>query len=139
MQVKDAMNSGPDAATTGTTLLELARRMRDEGIGSIPVGENDRLVGMITDRDIVVRCIANQQDVATVTAGEMMSENVSWCYEDVDLSEAAHMMEERRIRRLPVINRDKRLVGMLSIGDITKASTELAGEALRDVSRVGDR
>ena len=138
MQVKDAMTASPDAAATNTTLLEFAQRMRDEDIGSIPVGENDRLVGMVTDRDIVVRCVANQQDVATMTASEIMSKNVSWCFDDVDLSEAAHLMEERRIRRLPVINRDKRLVGMLSIGDISRASTELAGEALRDVSCVGD-
>ncbi len=109
MQVKEAMTASPDAAATDTTLLELAQRMRDEDIGSIPVGENDRLVGMVTDRDIVVRCVANQQDVATMTASEIMSKNVSWCFDDVDLSEAAHMMEERRIRRLPVINRDKRL------------------------------
>ncbi|MEX0607779.1 MAG: CBS domain-containing protein [Halofilum sp. (in: g-proteobacteria)] len=138
MEVKEAMTVSPDAAATGTTLLELAQRMRDEDIGSIPVGENDRLVGMVTDRDIVVRCVANQQDVASMTAGEIMTKNVSWCFDDIDLSEAAHMMEERRIRRLPVINRDKRLVGMLSVGDISRASTELAGEALREVSRVGD-
>ncbi len=138
MLVKEAMSASPDAAATGTTLLELSQRMRDEDIGSIPVGENDRLVGMVTDRDIVVRCVANQQDVTAMTAGEIMSKNVSWCFEDADISEAAHMMEERRIRRLPVINRDKRLVGMLSVGDISRASTELAGEALRDVSRVGD-
>lgn len=138
MLVKEAMNAGPDAAATGTTLLEISQRMRDEDVGSIPVGENDRLVGMVTDRDVVVRCVANQQDTATMTAGDIMSKNISWCFDDIDISEAAHLMEERRIRRLPVINHEKRLVGMISVGDISRASTELAGEALREVSRVGD-
>lgn len=138
MKVSEAMTAGPVAAAAGMPATEVARRMRDENIGSIPVGQDERLAGMVTDRDIVVRCVAEQRDPAAVTAGDIMSSDPVWCYDDAELNEAARLMEERRVRRVPVINRENRLVGMLSVGDITRASTELAGEALRELSAVGD-
>ena len=137
MKVKQAMQGGPDWTDPRTSLLEIAQRMRDEDIGAIPVVDGDELVGMVTDRDIVVRGVA-RRTVADLTAGDVMTTGAVQCNEDDDLQDAANLMCEQRVRRIPVMDNQRHLVGMLSVGDITGASCELAGETLRRLSAAGD-
>jgi CBS domain-containing protein len=104
--------------------------------GAIPVGENDRLVGMITDRDIAVRAVAAGKGPDTPVR-EVMTQDVKYCFDDEDLNHVAKNMAEQRVRRLPVVNRDKRLVGILSVGDIALKQKKAATEALSGVSQHG--
>lgn len=135
MKVKDLMHVGVAWFGPETPLTEVAQTMRDEDVGCVPIGENDRLVGMVTDRDIACRAVAGGNDCAKMTAGEVMSKPIIYCYEDEDVDDAVHVMEQHGVRRLPVISREKRMVGMLSLGDISsRAGRELAGEAIQATS-----
>jgi CBS domain-containing protein len=135
MKVKDAMHTGVTWFEPATPLAEVARAMRDQDNGSVPIGENDRLVGMVTDRDIICRGLAQNGDCLKMTARDVMTKPIIYCYEDEEVGDAVHVMEKHRVRRLPVINRDKRMVGMLSLGDISMgAGRELAGEAIKATS-----
>ena len=120
---------GPDF-----TVPEIARRMRSEDIGSLPVAHNDRLIGMVTDRDIVLRAVADGGDIERVTAKQVMSAEVLYCFEDESVAAVLKNMGDNQIRRLPVLDRDKRLVGVVSLGDLSRAATQKAGGALRDIS-----
>jgi CBS domain-containing protein len=118
-----------------TRVGELARMMRDQDIGSIPIGENDRLVGMVTDRDIVCKGLADGKDMESLTARDVMSGPIIYCRAEEEIDDAVRIMEEHEIRRLPVINEDKRMVGMLSMGDIADcASRDLTAEVTRAVA-----
>src|SRR5262245_33173787 len=119
MKVKDVMHRGVTWVEPGTSIKDVARMMRDDDIGSVPVGENDRLVGIVTDRDIICRGIADGADIATLTAGDVMSKPIIYCRAEDDLEQAVRIMEKNKIRRLPVIDNDKRLTGMLALGDIS--------------------
>jgi CBS domain-containing protein len=135
MKVKDAMHPGVTWADPETRVTELARKMRDEDIGAIPIGENDRLVGMVTDRDIAIRGLADGRDIETLTAREVMSSPIIYCRTEQDLDDAAHIMEAEQVRRLPVIDENKRMVGMLSLGDVASmAKHELSGEVAEAVA-----
>jgi CBS domain-containing protein len=135
MKVKDVMHRGVAWVGPETSVKELARRMRDEDIGSIPIGQNDRLVGMVTDRDIVCRGLAGSGDCTDLTAGDVMSKPIVYCRADEDVEDALRIMERNKVRRLPVIDENKRLCGMLSIGDISeKAGRDLTGEVMRSVA-----
>ncbi|MGH9893019.1 MAG: CBS domain-containing protein, partial [bacterium] len=104
----------------------------------VPVGENDRLLGMVTDRDIVLRAVAEGASMDSYTARQVMSPNVLYCFDDQSPEEVLRNMMENQVRRLPVLNRDKRLVGMVSLGDLAQHTpAALAGEALRGISRAG--
>jgi len=135
MKVSEAMHPGAHWVEPGTPVFEVAKLMRDQDIGSVPVGENDRLVGMVTDRDIVCRGIAEGRDCSTMTAGNVMSQGIIYCRDSEELDDALRIMEQHKIRRLPVINDDKRMVGILSLGDISQtAPRQLSGEILQSVS-----
>jgi CBS domain-containing protein len=136
MQLSDIMTANPVVLGPDTVLREAAQKMRELDSGVMPVGENDRLVGMITDRDITVRAIADGKDPNTTPVREVMSAEVIYCFADDDVEVAARKMEEHQIRRLIVLNRDKRLVGIASLGDLAiHAPTErLAGEVTEAVS-----
>jgi CBS domain-containing protein len=136
MQIKDIMTPNPECIEPGATLQQAARRMRELDVGPLPVCDNDRLAGMITDRDITVRAVAEGKDPTTTAVREAMSEDIIFCFEDQDLEEAASLMEEKQIRRLAVLNRDKRLVGILSLGDLAVECGDRAkaGEILQEVS-----
>jgi CBS domain-containing protein len=136
MKVKDAMHKGVDWVSPETPVTELAKLMREHDIGAIPVGENDRLVGMVTDRDIVCKGLAQDGfDARRATAREVMTPGIHCCREDDDLAEAVRHMEELQLRRLPVINKSKRMVGMLSLGDVSHAAPgNLVSEVARSVS-----
>jgi CBS domain-containing protein len=135
MKVKDVMHRGVEWVDPMTPIAEIARKMRDEDIGAIPIGENDRLVGMVTDRDIVCRGIAGGKECGELTARDVMSKPIVYARCDEDVEDALHIMEKNQIRRLPVIDENKRLAGMLSIGDVSeRAGRTLAGEVICSVS-----
>src|SRR5262249_15002736 len=119
MKVKDAMHKGVDWVNPDTPVTELAKLMREHDIGAIPIGENDRLIGMVTDRDIVCKGLAQDNfDAQRAMARDVMTPGIHCCRDDDDLAKAVQHMEALRVRRLPVINKSKRMVGMLSLGDI---------------------
>ena len=110
--------------------------MREHDIGSIPIGENDRLIGMVTDRDIVCKGLAsNNFDARRATARDVMTEGIHCCREDDDLAKAMHHMEKLQLRRLPVINKSKRMVGIISLGDLSQsASGDMLTECVKSVA-----
>jgi CBS domain-containing protein len=136
MKVKDVMHRGVDWVSPETPVAELAKLMRDHDVGSIPIGENDRLVGMVTDRDIVCKGLAQDNfDAHRATARDVMTSKIHCCREDEDLTKAVRHMEELKVRRLPVINKNKRMIGMLSIGDVGHAAPlELLSACIKSVS-----
>lgn len=135
MKVRDAMHKGVQWVDPETKVSKLAKTMREHDIGALPVGENDRLIGMVTDRDIVCRGFSNGSHADALTARDVMSEGIVFCRDDEELDDAMHIMEQKQIRRLPVINDKKRMVGMLSLGDVSHSSArELSGEVLQAVS-----
>ena len=135
MKVKDAMHKGVEWVAPTTTVLDLAKMMQKHDIGAIPIGENDKLIGMVTDRDIVCRGLTNGKDISKVTAREIMTPAIIWCHADEDLDDATRIMENKKVRRLPVIDKNKRMVGMLSLGDVSHAGkSKISGEVLQAVS-----
>lgn len=104
---------GPDA-----TLEECARKMRDADIGAIPVCDGDKVRGIVTDRDIAVRAVAEGEDPKTSRVSDVMTEKVSWCFEDQDVEDAARLMRDRQVRRIVVIDRKKKLCGIVALGDL---------------------
>jgi CBS domain-containing protein len=136
MKVKDAMHKGVDWVSPDTPITEIAKLMREHDIGSIPIGENDRLIGMVTDRDIVCKGLAqNGFDASGATARDVMTPGVHCCREDDDLAKAVRHMETLKVRRLPVINKSKRMVGILSLGDVGRSAPgDLLSECVKSVS-----
>lgn len=132
MTIQEIMTGAADIIGPKTNMRDAAKRLRDDDVGALPVGENDRLVGVITDRDIAVRGVAGDKDPDKSEVGEIMSEGIYYCFEDEDPQRAAEIMAERQVRRLPVLNRDKRLTGMISLSDLVQAG--LADKALPGVS-----
>ena len=129
------MHNGVTWVDPGTPIEQLARLVREHDIGAIPIGENDRLVGMVTDRDIVCRCIAAGLDPKTTTARDVMTEGIIFCIDNQELEDAARIMEMKKVRRLPVINGKKRMAGMLSLGDVYHAGPRyISGEAMNTIS-----
>ena len=123
MQVKEVMHKGAEWRNVDTPLAEIAELMANKDIGAVPIGENDRLVGMITDRDITCRAVARGLDCREARARDILSEDIVYCNENQDLAEVIDLMENKQIRRVAVINEDKRLVGMVSMGDLTHAAS----------------
>jgi len=136
MKVKDAMHKGVEWVGPDTPVTELAKLMLKHDIGAIPIGENDRLIGMVTDRDIVCKGLAEDGfDAQRATARDVMSEGIHCCREDDDLAKAVRHLEMLQVRRLPVINKSRRMVGILSLGDVSNsASVDLLSECVRSVS-----
>lgn len=134
MLVKEVMTSKMRSVTPDLSVQECARMMRDLEIGSLPVSKDGQLIGMITDRDICCRAVADGRDLAKTKAAEIMSKDVSWCFDDQDCADAAHLMEDKHIRRLTVLNREKAPVGLLSVDDLARCSHDLAGEVLEAAS-----
>lgn len=120
MKIQDAMTRDVQIANPNMPVRQAARMMAEIDAGALPVGENDRLVGMITDRDIAVRAVAEGKGPETVVR-EIMSPDICYCFDDQEIDEVAANMADVKVRRLPVVNRDKRLVGIVSLGDIALA------------------
>jgi CBS domain-containing protein len=136
MQIKEIMTTGVEVVRPDETLQEAARKMKSVDVGPLPVCDGERLVGMITDRDIIVRATAEGRDPKTTPVKDAMTPGVVYVYEDQDIEEAASLMKERQIRRLVVLDRNKRLVGILSLGDIAEDVDDdlLSGDVLEGVS-----
>ena len=136
MKVKDVMHKGVDWVAPDTPVTELAKLMKAHDIGCIPVGEDDKLVGMVTDRDIVCKGLAAKNfDASRAMARDVMTTGIHCCREDDDLAKAVHHMEQLHIRRLPVINKSKRMVGILSLGDVShSAPSALITECVKSVA-----
>lgn len=135
MKVKTAMHRGVEWCDPETPVCEIAKIMLDHDIGAVPIGEDDKLVGMVTDRDIVCKAVAKGSDLAKTTARDVMTPGIIYCRETEDVAEAVHRMEIKGVRRMPVINKNKRMVGMLSLGDVShSAPLEMSGEVTKALS-----
>ena len=137
MRVSEVMTRGVRVANPDQTISEAARLMAEIDAGALPVGEDDRLVGMITDRDIAVRAVARDMPASTKVR-EIMSEEVLYCFDDQDIEEVAQNMSDVKVRRLPVVDRDKRLVGIVSLADVSKSeNAAAAGQTVAEISAPG--
>jgi CBS domain-containing protein len=134
MLVKEVMTPKAEWVDPETTLLEAAKRMRDKDIGSLLVGEHDKIIGIVTDRDIARRGIAHNLNAANTPVRKVMSERIFWCFDDQGIENAAHLMENRKVHRLAVMNREKRMVGFLSVDDLAHRAPALSGEVLDQVT-----
>jgi len=134
MKVREIMTSNVECVAPGTGVRELASKMKTLDVGFIPVCENDRLSGTVTDRDIVIRAIAEGKDIDSCPARDIMTQNVFWCFEEQDVKDVAKLMREKDVRRMLILNADKRLVGVVSIGDISKVEETESGKTLKDIS-----
>jgi CBS domain-containing protein len=138
MKISEAMTRDVSIASPDDTLQQAASKMAELDAGVLPVGANDRLVGMLTDRDITVRAVAQGKGPQTPVR-DVMSEDVKYCFEDEELAAVTANMGDIQVRRLPVLSRDKRLVGIVSLGDIvnTGRNARQAGQALAGISQPG--
>lgn len=134
-KVSDIMHRGAKVVSPDSKVTEAARLMREGDFGAIPVCENDRLVGMITDRDICCRAVAEEMNLADAKVSEVMTDEVLTCYEDSDISELEQLMSDRQIRRVPVLNSEKRLVGIVSLANLARSAEDEAEEILEEVSQ----
>ncbi|MEA1652207.1 CBS domain-containing protein [Nitrospirillum sp. BR 11164] len=134
MRIQEIMSTNVKLATPDQKLRDAARLMSECDIGAIPVGQGDRLVGMVTDRDITIRGVAEGRG-PDATVGEVMTPQVCYCYEDEDVEQVCHNMVNVQMRRLPVLNREKRLVGIVALGDLAVRASATAGRALSGISQ----
>jgi len=137
MQISEIMSRDVAIAAPGDSVQKVAQKMAEIDAGIIPVGEKDRLVGMISDRDIVLRAVAKGKAPGKCTARDVMSPDIKYCYEDEKLEDAARNMATLQVKRLPVLNRDKRLMGIISLGDLAcePEADEHSKEALQGISQ----
>jgi CBS domain-containing protein len=134
MKVREIMTTDVECVAPDTGIRDLANKMKTLDVGFIPVCENDRLVGTLTDRDIVIRGIAVGKDIDSTAAQDIMTKEVHWCYEADDVKDVAKIMREKEVRRVLILDQDKRLVGVVSIGDISKVEEHESGKTLKDIS-----
>lgn len=135
MKVSEAMHEGVEWCAPDTAIRDIAVLMREKDVGAVPIGENDRLIGMVTDRDIVTRGVARGYDLEKLIARDVMTEGIIYCRADEEVDNVIHFMEEKKIRRLPVISREKRMVGILSLGDLSHAAgSDRSGQLIQAVS-----
>ncbi|MBK6595340.1 MAG: CBS domain-containing protein [Burkholderiales bacterium] len=135
-KLKDLMSRDVKVVSPDMSIQDAAKQMREGDFGMLPVGENDRMIGTITDRDIAMRAVAEGKDSSTKVR-DVMSEGIAWVFEDETVEDAAKMMSQRQVRRLPVVDRNKRLVGIVALGDFAVESSEIrpAAEALSEISK----
>jgi CBS domain-containing protein len=137
MRVSEAMTREVRVANPDQSIREVAKIMAEIDAGAMPVGDNDRLVGMITDRDIAIRAVGEGKGPDTPVREVMSTEQVLYCYEDEDLDHVAKNMSEQQVRRLPVVSRDKRLVGIVSLGNLAQKEGRSANKAVKGVTKPG--
>jgi len=137
MRVSEAMTREVRVATPGQSIRDVAKIMAEIDAGAMPVGENDKLVGMVTDRDIAIRGVALGKGPETPVREVMSTEQVLYCYEDDELDKVAKNMGDEKVRRLPVVNKDKRLVGIVSIGNIAQREAKAVNKAVKGVTKPG--
>jgi CBS domain-containing protein len=137
MQVNEIMTHNPEVVRSDALLHEVAEKMRTLDIGVLPVCDGERLIGLLTDRDITVRATAAGCDPTMIQVCDVMTTNLVYCFDDQEVVEAAKLMEAQQVRRLPVLNRQQRLVGIVSLEDLAVAADpKLAGDTLKEVSKL---
>lgn len=135
MKIRELMHEGIEVMPPDTPVAKLAQRMREKDIGAIPIGTKDELQGMVTDRDITVRAVANGKDMGKLTAADVMTKGAVCCRDDEKVRDVLRTMEEKRIRRIPVVDDKQHLIGIISIGDISQALPgRLTAEVMKAVS-----
>ena len=136
MKLNEIMTREVECTRPDASLQDAAKRMRELNVGTLPVFDHDKLVGVVTDRDITVRAVADGQDPKTHQVREAMTTGVHCCFDDQDVTEAVRLMEEKQIRRLVVLNRDRKLAGIVSLGDLALCTgdEQMLGEALEAIS-----
>ena len=141
MQLKEVMTRDVDVIRPESTLVEAARKMKNLDVGPIPVCDDNEILGMITDRDITTRAVAEGRDPGRTQVREVMTPDVLYCFEDQDVSEAARLMQQRQVRRILVLNRNREVAGIVSLGDIAveTGDSKLAAKTLEQVSADSDR
>ncbi len=138
MLVREAMSKNVDVIHRDKTVREAARMMKEGDYGSIPVQADDKLRGMVTDRDIVIRVVSEGKNPEEVTVAEVMTEGIDYCYEDENLEEVGERMAQSRHRRFPVLNREKRLVGIISLGDLAigeRKTESITQDAYKEIAQ----
>lgn len=136
MKIMEIMSKNVDRVAPEMSIADAAKKMRDDDVGSVLVADDDKLLGMLTDRDIVVRVIGKGTDIANASVRDAMTDKVLYVYDDEEATNVARNMADVQVRRMPVVNRDKMLVGVVSLGDIageTPAAT--AGETLEKITQ----
>ncbi|MBA3909603.1 MAG: CBS domain-containing protein [Rhodobacter sp.] len=135
MEIEKVMHTPAEWVEADTPVAEAARRMQAADIGALPVGKDDRLIGMVTDRDLALKVLGEGRDPAKTTVEQVMTPGIIWCRTTQTVEDAVYLMEQKKIRRLPVIDDKKRLVGMLSLGDVADALPQrLVGELINAVA-----
>ncbi len=135
MKIVDIMTSGVELTSPDSSVHEAARKMADLDVGSLPVGDNDKLIGMITDRDIAIRAVAEGKDIKSCKVRDVMTDKVLYRFEDDDVEALSGDMASLQVRRMPIVDRQKRLVGIVSVGDIAvRCDTAKGGHTLRAVA-----
>jgi CBS domain-containing protein len=135
MLIREVMTEGAECTRPDATLQEAASRMKELDVGSLPVCDNDRLQGILTDRDIIIRSVAEGHDPSRHRVREAMTQELFYAFEDQDVEDVTRIMKEKQVRRVPVLSRDKRLVGIVSLGDLAVQTEDgEAGEALERIS-----
>lgn len=136
MKVSEVMTRNAECIEPEASLKKAAERMKALDVGSLPVCDHDRLVGVLTDRDITIRCVADGRDPRADHVRDAMTPQVYYCFEDNDVTEAAELMRDKQVRRLPVLDHDKRMVGIVALGDLAveTGAEQLAGHALEGIS-----
>ena len=138
MQLKDIMTEGVETITPDSTIADAAETMRNLDIGALPVCDGRRLVGMLTDRDIAVRAVAEGRDPTKTRVSSCMSPEVLYCFEDQEAEEAERLMQQKQIRRLPILDRDKNLIGIVALADIATRidDPEETARTIREISQL---
>jgi CBS domain-containing protein len=134
MKVRDLMHEGIEMMAPDTPVIKLAKKMREKDIGAIPVGDNGKVLGIVTDRDITVRAVASGKDLSQVTAQDVMTKGVVCCRDTDKVRDVLQIMEKKQIRRVPVTDENERVVGMVSLGDISQGMPGKAREVLQAVA-----
>src|SRR5262245_21721717 len=136
MKVKQIMSRNVVCVTPSTPIARTAEKMRELDIGFLPICDHDRIEGTLTDRDITIRSVAQGRDTRLEPVSEIMTPNVFYCYEDAEIEEVGRQMQEKEVRRILILDREEKLVGVVSLGDIAKTSgeSELAGETLGEIA-----
>ncbi len=134
-QIKDVMTQQYKWIAPNASLVEAATQMQEYDTGFLPVAENDRMIGAITDRDIVARSVSQGQNPQNQQVRDVMTPKIMYCFDDQSVDDVCQNMAEIKVRRLPVVNRDKRLVGVVSLGDLAQSQAEQSGKTLQQIAR----
>src|SRR5262245_18110407 len=134
MKIREIMTTNVECVDPETGIVDLARQMKTLDVGFLAVCENDRLIGTVTDRDIVLRGVGSGSDINISTARDVMSRGVYWCLEEDSVKDISQRMREKEVRRMLILNKHTRLVGVVSLGDLSKVEEKESGKSLKDIA-----